>query len=338
MIKKKTKFIYKNPIIQSSQYKTTDNFTSDFGIRIRRFFNIPWRMILKIATKHKIVVEKYPVLNKRQSYIFCGTHSFTEDIISALATFDRSVYVLFGATHQLIYNPMIMALAINGFAYVNRLDDASRKDSVKKLVRILKSGSSIYMFPEGGWNNTENLLVNPLFAGPYKLWQETNCKVVPVITFTEPGDKNVYIRVMDPIDFSGKTKDETLTMLRDVMATEMWDMMEQHASKIERKSIDIHQARMKFMEERRIEYVTDNVWCEDVWDEELTVYKDKRFPLPSDVRLTYRNIKLTPENAKWLVPILKRIEEDEQYDFKRYMHENWDKKVQVWVNKKGKTD
>ncbi len=333
MIKKKSRFIYKNPIIQSAQYKTADNFTTRFGIRIRRFLNRPWRMILKIATKHKIVVEKYPTLDKKQSYIFCGTHSFTEDCISALATFDRSVYVLFGATHQLIYNPMILALAINGFAYVNRLDDASRKDSVKKLVRILKSGSSIYMFPEGGWNNTENLLVNPLFAGLYKLWQETNCKVVPVITFTEPGDKNAYIRVMNPIDFSGKTKDETLTMLRDAMATEMWNMMEQHTSKIERKSIDIHQARMKFMEERRIEYVTDNVWCEDVWDEELTVYKDKRFPLSSDVWRTYRNIKLSPENAKWLVPILRRIEEDEQYDFKRYMHENWDKKIDKFYEK-----
>lgn len=57
---------------------------------------------MKIATKHKIVVEKYPVLDKRQSYIFCGTHSFTEDIISALATFDRSVY----AEHDKIpYSP-----------------------------------------------------------------------------------------------------------------------------------------------------------------------------------------------------------------------------------------
>lgn len=333
MIKKKTKFIYKNPFIQSAKYKTVDNFTTDFGIKIRRFFNRPWRMILKIATKHKIVLEKYPNLDKQQSYIFCGTHSFTEDVISGLATLDRNVYVLFGTTHQLIYNPMILALAINGFAYVDRLYDASRKDSVKKMIRILKSGSSIYMFPEGGWNNTENLLVNPLFAGPYKLWQETGCKVVPVITFTERGNKNAYIRVMEPIDFSEKSKDEALTTLRDAMATEMWDMMEQHASKIERKSIDIHQARMKFMEERRLEYVTDNVWCEDVWDEELTVYKDKRFPLPVDVWRTYRNIKLTPQNAKWLVPILNQIEEKEQYDFKRYMHENWDKRIDKFYEK-----
>ena len=75
------------------------------------------------------------------------------------------------------------------------------------------------------------------------------------------------------------------------------------------------------------------MWCEDVWYEELTVYKDKRFPLPIDVWRTYRNIKLTPENAKWLVPILKWIEEDEQYDFKRYMHENWDKKIDKFYEK-----
>ena len=108
-------------------------------------------------------------------YIFASTHFFDEDIIANLAVIDRNAWVLIGTTDQLEHNPQMYAAWLNGLVYVNRLDADSRKESVKKMLRILNAGSSVLIFPEGGWNNSENLLVNPLFSGPWLLAKSDNC-------------------------------------------------------------------------------------------------------------------------------------------------------------------
>ena len=40
---------------------------------------------------------------------------------------------------------------------------------IGKMNRVLKAGNSILIFPEGRWNDSENLLCQKLFAGPYNL-------------------------------------------------------------------------------------------------------------------------------------------------------------------------
>ena len=82
--------------------------------------------------------------------------------------------------------------------------------------------------------------------------------------------------------------------------------------------------RMKFMEERRKEYLK-NSWTRDVWEEELTVYKNKKCPPPEDVRKTFLPIQFNANNAKWLLPILQEAQDDLKYDFKTYMQRTWDK-------------
>lgn len=79
------------------------------------------------------------------------------------------------------------------------------------------------------------------------------------------------------------------------------------------------------MNERRLEYLKTK-WTCDAWEEELTEYMDKNHPTPKEVRKTYDNICITPQNANILAPILVRRAEDIRYDFKKYMHENWRKK------------
>ena len=82
---------------------------------------------------------------------------------------------------------------------------------------------------------------------------------------------------------------------------------------------------MTFMEERRQEYLKSS-WTRDVWEEELTVYKDKEHPSPEDVRKSFANVKLTRLNYKCIAPILTELGREIRYDFKEYMHQNWMKK------------
>lgn len=312
----------KNIGLEKYKNANVENFTSDFGIIIRRKMQKMFKLVLQSATKRKIILENYPTLEKNKPYIFASTHSFDEDIISALATLDRNAYVLIGTTDQLEHNPTMYAAWANGMIYVDRLNDESRKSSVKKMMRIINSGTSILIFPEGGWNNTENLLVQKLFAGPYILSKMTNTEVVPISTFNECNSNEIHIRYGDPINLSNFEKKEALKILRDAMATMMYNQIEKYSTPIIRNNLDSN-ARLEFMKQRRDEYLRVK-WTRDVWDEELTVYKDVLSS--EDVRKTLDNVKITKENAYIFAPILCKRLEDKKYDFKAYMHENWNKK------------
>lgn len=309
-----------NPLLTRVYNKTVDNFTTDFGIKFRRVIGKPFRFVLRKATKRKVIIDRYPKLKKDETYIFVSNHSFDEDIVSGLGNIDRNAWLLNGSTHQLKYNPQMYAAWVNGMIYVSRTSDKSRKDSVKKMLRILDNKSSIFMFPEGGWNNTENLLMQPLFSGPWILARETRCKVVPLVSFNEHDSKNIYIRVQEPLDLGSMKKEKALVLLRDQMATMIWKIMEDHCRIADRSQLSYGE----FMDERRREYMHAK-WRADVWDEELTFYHDKNHPLPQKIREFVDNVNITVDNAWILAPILVQREIDKKHDFTAYMHENWDK-------------
>ena len=78
------------------------------------------------------------------------------------------------------------------------------------------------------------------------------------------------------------------------------------------------------MEQRRQEYLKTK-WTKDVWDEELTRYLDADDKEYIDVLNSLDRIKITKENANILGPILVKKYESKMYDFKSYMHDNWNK-------------
>ena len=303
------------------RYKKADinNFTSTTGLKIRRLINKPLRFFLKLATNGKIIVETYPKLEKNRPYIFAATHSFVEEVCALLATIDRNAYSLIGTTEQLEHNHKIYANWLTGFIYVNREDPVSRKESLPKMERFINSGSSILIFPEGGWNNTENLLVQNLFPGVYYLSKNTGAEVVPISSFNEFDSKDIYIKVGNPIDLSILDKKEALIKLRDCLATMKYEQIENHSTPIKRSELG-KDPRMDFMEERKNEYMRLK-WTKDVWEEELTVYKDRiEFR-----RETLDTVEITKDNASIMAPILVKRKEDIKYNFKKYMHDNWNK-------------
>ncbi len=285
--------------LKNLKVASVDTFTTNVGIKLRRVINPALRQVLKLATKRKIIVESYPNLNPKKNYIFASTHSFDEDIIAGLATIKHPKYVLMGTTDQIDHNPQMYAAWLNGMIYVNRLDPESRKESVKKMERILNSGSSVLLFPEGGWNNTENLICQKLFAGPYILAQKTGVEVVPISAYNAHNSNEIYINVGEPLDLSNLSKEEAKEKLRDELATMMYLSMEKHAPRVRRKDLS-ENARLEYMEERKNEYLRVK-WTRDVWDEELTVYSDNE------------------------VPLILKDPLEKKYDFKEYMHKNWNK-------------
>lgn len=320
-----------NTIRKKKNYKLVDlldadidNFTTDKGIEMRKKIAKPLKKILKIATPEKIVVDNYPKLNPNEPYIFVSTHGFSNDIIACLASIDRSAYLLMGSTDQIEYNRLMYAAWLNGFIYVNRTEKKSRNEAIPKMERILKKGSSVLIFPEGGHNNTENNLVNKLFASPFILAARTKCKVVPIAPFYEFGSDKIYMNFGDPIDLSKfDDKKEALLYLRDIFATMVYENIEKHATPYVREADkDIH---LEFMEQRRQEYLK-NSWTRDVWEEELTRYLDESERESVSVMESVDNIKVDKKNASIMGPILVKRQRQKYYDFKEYMHKNWNNK------------
>ena len=313
----------KNKGLKNVKISNVDNFTTDTGMKLRRVIGKPLRKVLKMAAGKKVVIDRYPKLEKDEQYIFASTHYFNEDIIAGMAAIDRSAYALIGTTDQVDNNPLMYAAWLYGLIYVDRNDPESRKQSVLKMEKVLNNGSSVIMFPEGGWNNTENLLCQRLFAGPYVLSQLTGKKVVALSTFSDPESDTIHIMASDPIDMTNMSKEEALELLRDTMATMMYEEIEKYSTPYERSKYyeDIH---MQHMESRRKEYLKEK-WTRDVWDEELTVYKPKHITTAEEVRASLDNVYVDKDNAYILAPILARREEDKKYDFKQYMKKNWNK-------------
>lgn len=235
---------------------------------------------------------------------------------------DRSAYMLIGTPDQVEHNPAMYAAWLNGMIFVDKDNPKSRKDSVEKMVRILNSGTSVIKYPEGAWNNTESLLVQPLFAGPWILAQRTGCEVVPVALYHEYKSKDVFYRANDPLILSDKDKKTALDELRDQMASLYYEMLLAHSSPLTRNALGA-EPRLLYNEERMREYLCVH-WTRDDWGMEITIYRDKTFPpVPEEVRASFDNVQLTAQNAAIMAPVLAERALDLKYDLVTYIKQNW---------------
>jgi hypothetical protein len=314
--------MWTNIFLTRVETSTPETFATPFGFKFRKAFKPVLRPILRLASGRRIHVESYPKLEKDQAYIFVSTHSFVDDIITNYAIVDRSAYTLIGTPDQVEHNPLLYAAWLCGMVFVNKVDPQNRKDAVEKMVRVLENNTSVIVYAEGAWNNTENLLVQPLFASPWILAQRTGCKVVPVAMHQEYKKKDIWYRAGDPIDLAGMEKKEGLDKLRDAMATLTWELMEDHAAVVKRGELG-PDPRLDYIDERMREYLCTK-WTRDDWALEVTIYRDKELPpTPEAVRASLDDVTITPNNAAILAPVLARREEDKRYDLVSYMQKNW---------------
>lgn len=338
----------KNTGLQHFTNANINNFTTNIGMQIRKSVNPMWREALAKNTRREVIVERFPDLDKRKKYIFVFNHSFDEDVIAMLQSLDRNAYTLNGTSNQTKYSLQFYALWANGMVCTKRLEDESRKTSIPKMERVLKK-TSMTIFGEGGYNNTENRLVAPLFNGPAILNNDTSCEIVPgiVVNFPDDPDK-IYINVDDPVKIADLDKYEGMDVIREKMATIYYDMLIDHRQTAKRtelyemlrtynnRNVDdttsnpYADLRLEYMELRKRAYEAQT-WYDDpslypegkdVWDEELTMYSGHNVTSREEAIKYIDGIKVTKDNAWILAPVLARRAEDKKYDLKDYLREN----------------
>lgn len=318
----------KNPFLTRLEKSNIDNFTSNFGLKIRKIshklISFIYRMVLKYVYKKKIIIDKSVKLEKNKSYIFASNHSFFFDGAAIVASVDRNCYALFGATEQLYFDFHTFFVWISGLIYVNRFDKQSRKDSVEKMNRVLKAGNSILIFPEGRWNDTESRLCQKLFAGPYNLSLQNKVEVVPVSVYNETYGKNIYVSYGEPLKLYTYDKDKGLQILRDNLATMLYEQIIAHSPTFSRENVvgDIH---FNYMEERMFEYSKAKWRSDYCWDDELFTYKQGDIDL-EDIWKDIDKVKINKNNLDKFYELLIDLKRIKKYDFRNYMNKNYRKK------------
>ena len=330
---------YRNLFINKLNTKDVDHFTTDTGLFLRRKTNGAFRKLCNIFTNatiirkdmpdyvsdedyyrnlkpdriplshyplstkknaNNIVVERYPNLDKDESYIFVGTHVCPEDIETMLNVIDRNAYLILGSVETLRYNPEAYLSWLNGMIVFDILNLEERSALSVKMERVLQT-QSILIFPEGSHNYDLNKLIKPLYDGPVNLALKTGKKIVPV-AMVKDYEKNVaYLDVGNPIDvrnldlniqdyYPEKEENEKYRIksmssyVRDQMATAVWHMVERHIVPMKRNEYgDIGQYFVDF-------YVMDTFrklnWKHDVFEAEyLTKKTDEEREYEAAVRL-----------------------------------------------------
>ncbi len=311
---------WKNIGLVKSKNLDAGRFTSEIGIRCRRFIHPVVHFIIRLALDRPVKIVKYPVLPNNENFIFAAGHSFPGEVASNLYAIDRNAWVLMGTTDQVDHNPQTYVAWMNGMIYVDRLGKESRSDASKKMKRILDAGSSVLLFPEGAFNNSENLLCMPVYPGFYHLAQETGKRIVPIVSHAEHGAETILIAAGDPIDVSAMTKNEAMDSLRDAITSLRYELIT-ILPPLDRRSLagDIH---LQHLEKRRKTYL-ETKWIEPNWDEEIVMYHRQGITYAEEVRASFDDVRITPANAGILAPILLRREQDVTYDIKQYMKDHW---------------
>ncbi len=120
---------------------------------------------------------------------------------------------------------------------VDRSSTESRKKSVEKLIRLIRSGISIFIFPEGTMNRSEHVL-KPFYDGAFRMAIETKAPIMPMVVVNagkllppktgnvRPG--TVYVKFAEPIITEGLTQEDVPTIKAKTFEVMEKMIIEQH--------------------------------------------------------------------------------------------------------------
>lgn len=172
---------------------------------IRLYFVVVYRV--KVEGRENIPNDK------TQPLIYCGNHRTYADPPLIVVTAKR--HVRFLAKEELRKNPLFAFLGVvfDGI-YVKR--DSKDVTALKTTLKALKNGESIALFPEGTRNGMEKGQKAKDGAAFFAV--KTGAKVIPVgISGGEKPFKKMYIKYGEPLDFSGRSKEELDEITDEIM-------------------------------------------------------------------------------------------------------------------------
>jgi 1-acyl-sn-glycerol-3-phosphate acyltransferase len=129
-----------------------------------------------IGIKHKEVYEVPH--NKSKQYIFVANHSSYMDIPSIVMSIHQPVRAL--GKYEMVRYPVFGLIYRAAAILVDRRDAANRAQSVRALKAAIARGISIFIFPEGTFNETGKPLKD-FYDGAFRTAIETQTPIKPIL-------------------------------------------------------------------------------------------------------------------------------------------------------------
>lgn len=237
------------------------------------------KLIIPIASTTKLHIIRQAKLPSGP-VIIAPTHGFREDIFHVMLMANRQSYILIGALPQVLHTNDGLMAWLSGTVLVDRTDKQSRAYAREKLIRALNLGASIVMYPEGTWNKSPNKLVGGLFPGVYDVAKESGVKVAPLAILRYGSD--VYAILDEPFDISLYDRHRGVGVLRDKLATMMYEMMERHGVQPRDKMAHDPDVLDRQWQDY-IEFLEKEVPCYDYEVEKFTPFIEKGVTEPQEV-------------------------------------------------------
>lgn len=190
-----------------------------------------------IGVKHKEIYEAPHDKNKQ--YIFVANHSSYMDIPCIVMCIHQPVRVL--GKYEMVRYPVFGFIYRVAVILVDRRDAAHRAQSVRALKAAIKRGISIFIFPEGTFNETGKPLKD-FYDGAFRTAIETQTPIKPIL-FVDNSErlnqKNIFSLTpgicrcvyLDEISVDGYTSKHDIQLLKQEVYTIMEAGLRRYNSK-----------------------------------------------------------------------------------------------------------
>lgn len=129
-----------------------------------------------IGMRHKEIYES--LHNRSRQYIFVANHSSYMDVPSAIMCMHQPLRVL--GKYELVKYPIFGLIYRAAVILVDRSDADHRAQSLRALKAAISRGISIFIFPEGTFNES-NKPLKDFYDGAFRIAIETQTPIKPIL-------------------------------------------------------------------------------------------------------------------------------------------------------------
>lgn len=204
-----------NPFLHKAEFLDENNRSEERQTLINKMVPLWARQSLEIT---KSTVETEGLENiPDEPVVFVGNHTSYADIVVLLGYLKEGEAVPLVGKAGLKKVPYIGRwMSVIHCIFLNRHNTRQAVQSIQEAIKLVKSGQSLIVFPEGTRTKTGQL--NPFLSGAFKIAQKSKVKVVPFCIknadkISKPGSfsinsAHVVLKVLPPIDTTRYTVKE----------------------------------------------------------------------------------------------------------------------------------
>jgi 1-acyl-sn-glycerol-3-phosphate acyltransferase len=195
---------------------------TNFNYKVVNLWGKSWFYLIGI--RHKIIYDKPH--NKNKQYVFISNHKSYMDAPTIALSINQPFRVL--GQYETSTIPLLGYIWKTCVITVKRNESGSRVESIRRLKSEISKGISIFLFPEGKFNDTENVLCD-FFDGAFRIAIETQTPIKPMLLLdtekrlhhsslfglTSGINRTVYL---DEISVEGLTIKDTKTLKEKVFS------------------------------------------------------------------------------------------------------------------------